>query len=145
MLLRPLALAVQALSLAGVAGASLLDPAIGTTFSALNFNLVGAWRPSDMGMAVGPNHIVQIVNGSYGVFSRSGATLATVDINTFWQNAGIANPANPGEIVFDPRVVYDPVSQRFFATGDTFGNGTSNQVYLAVSNTSNPLDGWSAV
>src|SRR5581483_2342203 len=145
MLLRALALAVQVLSLTGAVRAGILEPAIGTTFSGLNFNLIGAWRPSDMGMAIGPSHIVQIVNGSYGVFDRSGSPLAISDINSFWQSAGIANPVNPGEIVFDPRVVFDPVSQRFFATGDTFGNGTSNQVYLAVSNTSNPLDGWRAV
>jgi hypothetical protein len=101
--------------------------------------------PSDMAMAVGPGQIVQIVNGGYEVFDRSGNSLtgALTDVS-FWNNAGISSTIT-SQGIFDPRVEYDPVSQRFFATEDTAGSGASNDLMLAVSKTSNPMDGWNAV
>ena len=69
---RSLALALALLPLALHA-----ETIVGTNFSAINVNqtiLLGeGFIPPDMSVAVGPNYIVQLVNGGYGVYDRTGA------------------------------------------------------------------------
>ena len=50
----------------------------------------------------------------------------------------------PAGLPFDPRVLYDPVSQRWFASSaeNAF---VPNDILLAVSNTSDPTQGWQAI
>ncbi len=138
---------------APVGRAGPLTPVIGTTFSGLNFNQGIGLVPSDMAMAVGPTQIVQVVNGGYQVFSKSGAALSiAISDQAFWNNSGIVdtgfgrtNPNNPPDLVFDPRVVYDSGSQRFFVSEENFGDSTSNDILLGISRTSNPTDGFRAL
>ena len=102
--------------------------------------------PPDMGASVGPSQVVQILNGSYTVYSRAGNVLDSTTDSTFWQNAGVStNILSNG--LSDPRIIYDPTSQRWFASEISIGggNGTSlNQILVAVSHDSNPLDGFSS-
>ncbi|MEE9211792.1 MAG: dockerin type I domain-containing protein [Phycisphaeraceae bacterium] len=93
--------------------------------------------PDTMG-AVGPNHIVELINGRYRAYDKlTGAQVANRSLNGFWASAG----AGPTGDSFDPRVVYDPFSERFFATSvDNVRD--DNHFLIAVSNTSDPLDGW---
>jgi hypothetical protein len=121
---------------------------IGTNFAGVSLvqtvGLGAGVIPPDMGMAVGPNQVVQLVNGGYQVFNKSGVALGPV-INdaAFWMNAGIAGAVvTPG--ISDPRVIFDPGSGRFFAAQINVAN-TGNRIMLAVSVDSNPLDGWKAV
>lgn len=95
------------------------------------------YPPDTMG-AVGPNHIVELINGSYAVYNKSGSVLSRISLNQFWQNAG-ATPA--GSYAFDPRVNYDPFSNRWFAAS-VDNTGGINNFLVAVSKSSNPLDGW---
>ena len=65
--------------------------------------------------------------------------------STFWSNAGVT-PSGGYPSTFDPRVVYDPVSTRWFASSLDSGSGTTstfvNNFLLAVSNSSDPTAGW---
>jgi len=93
-------------------------------------------RPPDTMGAVGPDHIVELINGRYSVYRKQdGVLLQTSTLSEFWSNAGLAF-----FFVFDPRILYDPVSQRWFASS-TEGDGSSF-LLLAVSNSADPTAGW---
>jgi hypothetical protein len=96
--------------------------------------------------------VVQILNGSYTVFDRSGNVLLGTTDSNFWVTANpqLQSIVNTG--LSDPRIIYDPTSQRWFATEISIGQPPSpsqpnppNQILVAVSNTSNPLNGFKAV
>jgi hypothetical protein len=58
----------------------------------------------------------------------------------FWTAAGAPPPVPPA---IDPRLVYDPASGRFFAASVWNDDPPpSGQLLVAVSKSSNPLDGW---
>jgi hypothetical protein len=102
--------------------------------------------PPDMGGAVGPAGVVQVVNGAFADYNSNGTLQAPrITDRTFWLDAGISSSiVTPG--VADPRIIYDKGSGRFFASEISVGNGTNaNQVLLAVSNDSNPLHGFKAI
>lgn len=57
--------------------------------------------PDSMG-AVGPNHVVQFINGEFRVWAKSGGVSVTSDVS-FWSAAGISSP----QYLSDPRIIYD--------------------------------------
>jgi hypothetical protein len=71
------------------------------------FSIVGV--PPDTNMAVGPNHIVQWVNGGFAVFDKSGHTLYSVDDGTYWANSN----CNQLGGFSDPIIQYDRVADRW--------------------------------
>ena len=105
--------------------------------------------PPDTQGAVGVNSLVEMVNGAYATYNTSGSRLQLTSLDSFWTNAGVALSGG----TFDPRVVYDPFSQRYYAAaldrGTTDPNNTSttqnNHILLAVSNTSDPTAGWKGI
>ena len=101
--------------------------------------------PPDTDGAVGPNHIVELINGAYAVYNKSGGFVQSTGLDKFWLNAGVT-PSGAFPSTFDPRVVYDPVSTRWFASALDHGSGTGsnyvNNFLLAVSNSSDPTAGW---
>jgi hypothetical protein len=122
---------------------------IGTQFSGLSFNQGAGWFPPDMGLGVGANEIVQMVNGGYEIFNRSGVSLtgAQSDIR-LWTGAGVsASLVSGGSSLTDPRVVFDPVSGQYIASQVNFTSGASSNVALiGISKTSDPFTGgWNAV
>ncbi len=130
-------LALPASSLA--AGVSL-----GLNFSASDSTLANAgFIPPDTMGAVGPDHIMVLLNGRASVYSKSTGTLvgSGKSLNQFWTDAG-ATPS--GSFAFDPRVVYDKDSGRWFAVSADNAGGANNFL-LAVSATSNPSGSWKAL
>ncbi len=104
--------------------------------------------PPDTQSAVGASDVVEMVNGVYQVYGKTGSLLpGTQSLDNFWTNAGVA-PTNGS---FDPRIVYDPSTQRYYAsaldtgTQDASGNYNTNDILLAVSNSSDPTAGWKAI
>ena len=100
----------------------------------LGFNNSG-WTPPDPSLAVGPNHLMGIVNGHIALYSKSGAVLLDQDIEGsggFWGSVGATN------FVFDPEAVYDPVHDRFWAMASEGNVGAKSYILLAVSKTSDP-------
>jgi len=86
--------------------------------------------PPDPTGAVGPNHFVETVNRNFAVYSKSnGAQLQNINIGSFL-------PGSSG----DPRVVFDPNSQRWIVLVTDFSSGSN--IYLAVSLTNNPMGSW---
>lgn len=101
--------------------------------------------PPDTIGAVGTNHIVEFTNGAFAIYDKStGTPLQKLSDTQFWTDiAGISIDSG----LTDPRVVYDVASKRWFAveidvpTNDE-GEVLSNNLLLAVSNSSDPSAGW---
>src|SRR6185436_2077396 len=98
----------------------------------------------DTNGAVGVDYFVEHLNGVYNIYRKSdGVRVNSKTQDSFWSDAG-APPA--GIRAFDPRVLYDPHAQRWYALAvDNFlGNGVTgaNSFLLAVSNSSDPTAGW---
>jgi hypothetical protein len=88
--------------------------------------------------AVGPDRFVEFINGAYRVYDLTGTVLQTMSADEFWTAAGVT-PTDP----FDPRVLYDPASGRWFASSAD-GQTAPGNILLAVSKTSDPTQGWQA-
>lgn len=118
--------------------ASLLvgSPAPETTFLATG---TSGTPPDSMG-AVGPNHVVTIINFRVVIQTRTGTTLSSVGLDSFF---GTVIPA--GNSAFDPRAAYDHFANRWILTcpsGIGFVGGNSVNL-LAISQTSDPTGLWS--
>jgi hypothetical protein len=121
----------------GAVGAQGLSLEIGQNFTAATTSTSGSYPPDVMG-AVGPQHVVQLVNGEYRVYRKSdGVLLQQTDDVGFWGAMGITPAGWP----FDPRVVYDLGSGRWFAAMVDEQNPESNYLF-AVSRSADPTDGW---
>lgn len=83
-------------------------------------------------MAAGPNHVVQMVNFAVEVFFKDGTSAKLVGLNSFFNRPS-------GDFVFDPKVLFDGASGRFFATA---ADGTTDNVTIAVSTSSDPTSTW---
>jgi len=133
----------------GVLAPNLPDPALQTSPGPLleldddggkaRFPGIGAngYAPSDANLAVGPNHIVQIVNVEYSVYNKSGPIFAgypkTIgslfgSLGNCWINWG------------DPIVQYDRPADRWVITqlGNSPNNGAPYAECFAVSQTNDP-------
>ena len=112
---------------------------IGANFSGPNFHTDPgiAVSPPDTDGAVGPTSFVELLNNLFQVYDKSGTILETLRLPDFWADAGVT----PAGLPFDPRVLYDPVSQRWFASSAE-NEFVPNDILLAVSNTSDPTQGW---
>jgi hypothetical protein len=121
--------------------------AMGQNFTASTFRVDSDSVPPDPNGAAGPNHFVELINGRFSVFNKSdGTKVKTLTDLSFWAQAGISIPN--GWDVTDPRLIYDPVSQRWFASQidfDPSGVINTNRFLLAISATSDPTGTWKAV
>jgi hypothetical protein len=114
---------------------------IGLSFTGSTFGSDSAFIPPDTMGAAGPDHFVELINGRYTVYRKTdGERVQTSTLDQFWQNAGVV-PA--GAFAFDPRIVYDPQSNRWFAVSVDNPRGQNNFL-IAVSNSPNPIQGWKA-
>jgi hypothetical protein len=114
----------------------LLAAIVGRNFEVLDRGFSGFIPPDTMG-AVGDTHVVQLINGAYGVYTRDGVLQRARSLDAFWNEAGVFVQS----FSFDPRIVYDNTVDRFYALSVDNG-GADNAFLFAVSLTSNPLDGW---
>jgi hypothetical protein len=95
--------------------------------------------PPDASGAVGPHHVVGAYNNSLSVQDRDGNQLSFLSIYQFWANgSGI----QLGNFIFDPRVMYDAVNDRWVLAMLTDVNEEQGALLLAVSATSDPAGVW---
>src|SRR6266404_4132228 len=92
------------------------------------------YQPPDTDAAAGPDFIVETVNATVEFIEKhTRAPLFVQRLEDFFA------PLGQGSYVFDPVVTYDEMAGRFFV-GALDGNSCLD---FAVSDTSNPLDGFS--
>jgi hypothetical protein len=137
---------------------------IGLNFEGSQLNVDTTFIPPDTMGAVGPDYIVELINGRFDVYDKTtGNQVDTSSLDGFWTNVvGVTIP-NFNDVcsggtctvsgktcatssdcdrnfTYDPRIVYDPASGRWFAVsldGTNPANGNNN-IYVAVSNTDDP-------
>ncbi len=99
--------------------------------------------PPDMGMAVGPRHVVEFVNLAGEIFNKDGTVAkAEFPLSNFY-----LQPNRFDNGMSDPFVLYDAVAGRWYASiiaGVNFSNfAASNlKIVLAVSSTNDPTGVW---
>ena len=101
--------------------------------------------PPDSNGAIGPSHFVEFINGRFSVYDKAaGNNVQSMTDKTFWTSAGVNLD---GLEVSDPRIIYDPLSSRWFASQIDLNRTSliSNRFLLAVSATSDPTGAWKAV
>ena len=101
--------------------------------------------PPDSNGAIGPTRFVEFINGRFSVYDKtSGTKVLTLTDVSFWTNAGVNLD---GLDLSDTRIIYDPLSSRWFASQVDLNrtNLFSNRFLLAVSTTSDPTGSWKAV
>jgi hypothetical protein len=95
-----------------------------------------AFEPPDTQLAAGPGHVAEMVNDVLLIDNKTGGQVgAAVDLNVFF---GV--PA--GFVFTDPRIIYDAESGRWFASGFSFNASSASHLYVAMSNNSDPTQGW---
>ena len=93
--------------------------------------------PDTMG-AVGPNHVMTMLNSQVRIQSKTGTIINTVSLSGFWTAPQTGLVGKP----FDPHVVYDILSGRWIAACTADGHKTTSQVWFAISATNDPTGTW---
>ena len=120
------------------------------------FDPTSAFVNPDISGDIGPNHTIETVNGEYDVRLVDGTLVQRRTMQQFWQSAGADIVVGFDELnnpllgsIEDTRVLYDTDTGNWFVTSvlaDTDGSAIAgNQILLAVSRTSNPVDGFQSV
>jgi hypothetical protein len=139
------------------------NPEVVTSFDGLNFfnqrfannGNQFSIEPPDQALCAGNGFVLESVNDVLNIYGPDGSSLLGVtDLNTFYgYPAAIDRTKNPlqfGPSITDPTCHFDPASQRWFHVVLTLERAAltsqslsgKNHFDIAVSNTSNPLGGW---
>ena len=117
-------------------------PAPSASFDGLDYRHSGAGFPPDTNGDVGPNHFIQTVNTSIGIYSKTGTQLWANTFDALFGGTGTpCDDSNQG----DPVVLYDSIGDRWivsdFAWADAnFSTGPFYQCF-AVSKSGDPVNG----
>ena len=118
-------------------------PAPSVTFKGLDFNAWGAGWPPDPVGDVGPNHYVQAVNTSIGIFSKTGTQLAAFTFDSLWSTAGTGTACDAGNPATRPWSTTRWPTAGSSPTSPSRAHGSAGPYYecIAVSKTSDPVTG----
>src|SRR3954452_15459182 len=121
-------------------------PSPSTSFLGLDFASWGAGHPPDTVGDVGPNHYIEAVNTSIGIYSKTGGPpLAAINFNTLMSQGHFGNLCDTNNFG-DPIVLYDTFEDRWVITDFAFPLVAGNPVApayecFAVSKTGDPVAG----
>jgi hypothetical protein len=138
---------------AGPAPPSPDAPPLGTSFDVVNFDEnaanTGFYQiPPDPSGAVGPTHVVDVVNSTIEIHTKAGVQQFEESLQNFFTAptpCAVAPSPAPTTITFDPKVIYDQYAGRFVVTTmERVEASPTNQsrVYFAVSDNSDPNGTW---
>jgi len=119
----------------------LLSPEPFTPSPSLSASFRGAaatgWIPPDTQGAVGASYLMVAVNGGVLVQSKTGTTLSSVSLSTFFSSI-----ANGSTDIFDPRIQYDPYGNRWILIATADRDSAASAIMVGVSQTSDPTGNW---
>ncbi len=98
----------------------------------------GSGTPPDPDLAVGPSHIVTIVNSTFAIYSKTTSIeVQRSDLAAWFQN--VCSGCSP----FDPRIAYDPHENHWIMLALEVNDTSQTSFYLvSVSQTSDPTGSW---
>lgn len=112
------------------AGTSALAPVTGRSWEGLRDTNFG---PSDSTGAIGTSRYIEMVNSKYAIYARTkNRPTASGTLNEL--------VGTPGD-VFDPQVIWDPDTKRFYYATDRVVSSTENYIMYGYSKTSTPASG----
>ncbi len=118
----------------------LLATDVGLAFTGSTFQTDSSYYPPDANGDVGRDHLVEVLNGRINMMGREdGVRVQSDTVSEFFENAGSFVFNDP----INPKVVFDRLTDRWFVAANGTDNG--NWLYLAVSATSDPTEGWQQV
>jgi uncharacterized repeat protein (TIGR01451 family) len=137
---------------------------IGLNFQGSELDVDSGFVPPDTMGAVGPNHVVEIINGRFEVYDKiTGFAVVSTSLDFFWSSiVGVTIPLDScvsntcsvsgtactsstdcvSNFTFDPRIVFDHDSQRWFVLALDGDLGAGNNIYLARTDTADPTGDW---
>lgn len=99
--------------------------------------------PPDPDIAVGPTHVVAVVNTTIAFYTKTGTRTFQSEMGNDFGGQGFFESLGITDFVFDPKAFYDPLSGRFFVV--LLEVDDANQVskaLIAVSDDSDPNGTW---
>ncbi len=88
--------------------------------------------PSDSTGAIGPTRYVQLVNSRFAIYNRtSNSPISAGTLNALVGAAGTTS-------VFDPQILWDATTNRFYFASDVVLSDTDNRVAFGFSKTASP-------
>ncbi len=110
------------------------DRAVDLSVNGMGYTSVS---PADPCLDVGPNHVIQMINGGSGAYFRIfNKSLAALGAQTYLDNfTGSVGGAG------DPIVLYDAMADRWLMSEFS---ATGNRLLVAISQTADPLGSWYA-
>jgi hypothetical protein len=110
----------------------------------------GHKQGSDLSGAVGVKHVVELTEGGWLVHDKeTGKVLQAMTEREFWNHVDAGKEAEKGTgfdpqvECNDPKVLYDPLTDRWIAM--EAGTGPKTKTYFAVSVTGDPAGAWRGV
>jgi hypothetical protein len=114
------------------AAAAALAPALQQSFEGIAQTTL---TPPDNDVATGPSHVVAVVNARFAFYDKCGTNLYESNFATF--------VGNSTDFIFDPKVIYDTWSGRWFMICCVRNNSTLNSwVLILYSDDNNPMGAW---
>jgi hypothetical protein len=115
------------------------DATTPTLVTSFNATAIGSGFPPDNTMAISNGgYIVVSVNSMIAIYNTSGTLLGSWSLYSFFNGAG----AGVENDFYDPNVLYDSGSDRFFFSCCVGRTSQKSKVLCAFSKSSNPLNGW---
>lgn len=114
----------------------LVAPSVVANFDGQNLTQSGCGcQPPDPNAAVGANEIVEMVNTRFEVYSKGGAALCGISLNSF---------LGTSDALSDPRVMYDNVNGRylFVLTVIPASTTATPALWVGATQTNNPCGSW---
>jgi len=99
------------------------------------------WWPPDPSIAVGPSHIVQVVNQRIAFLTKDGAFEFAAPLNNTG-NPGFFEELGAEGFTFDPKCFYDHKVERYFVVALEVYDGNEAWITFAVSDDDDPNGIW---
>jgi PKD repeat protein len=112
-----------------------VTPVVLKTFNANAFN---GSRPPDNSMAISDEgFVVSVINSAVAYYNANGTQLmGNMNFNNFLSSLGLSG------FFFDPKVIYDPIEDKFIMVVLSGSSPATSTVVVAFSVSQNPADGW---
>jgi len=98
---------------------------------------MNGWYPPDADIAVGPSHIVEVVNSSFAIYTKTGTKQLEQTFQTFFNGVAVSTT------LFDPKIIYDRFNDRYVMV--VLEKSTSpkiSKVLVAISDDGDPNGTW---